>query len=407
MITLSSAKKRAEEFAAAVDSPTSSPARAELTEMVDLVTALRAQPAADATPRAEFAAALRERLMTEAEATWSYDPAAARLTLPAPATGRRERRLVVAATALVLTGGTVGMAAAAQQALPGEALYPMKRGIEDVRTNLTSDSATKGRTLLGQATNRLAEARTLVERSEIDPVVGSTLDTFRTQATDGSGLLLEAYEQSGEEAAVDDVRAFAADGLTELAELSELAPAELQGSIQDAALTLQEIELQAAEVCPTCGGDDAVAPVASAFSPALDAARVLAALRAGSLRNDHPLVSDRLSPDAPRKGDKRGSGADDGGETTPGDATGDLTGDGLPALPQVPGDVEADAPEVPESLQGAEDAVKKGADAVRKGVEEQVDKVGKTVDKTTDAASKTVDETVEGLTDPLEDPRLP
>jgi hypothetical protein len=407
MITLTSAKRRAEEFAAAVDAPSTAPTRPELAELVDVVATLRAHPTEDATPRADFSAALRERLMTEAEATWAYDPSAARLTLPPRPTGRRERRLVVAATALVLTGGTAGMAVAAQQALPGEALYPIKRGIEDVRTDLTGDDAAKGRTLLDQASNRLTEARALADAGGTDPAVGATIDSFRTQALTGSDLLIESYGSTGDEAAVNDVRTFTEDGLAQLEALTELVPADLQAPIQDAALTLQEIELRAAEACPTCGPDDVVSPVSDAFTPAMDAARALARLQGEALRNDHPLISDRLAPPSA----KRDRGGDDGegtgsgvvgdsaekvtGDSSEGGLTDDLT-DGL-------GDLDATSPDLTEPLRKTEDTVRKSLDTVRKGVEKQTKKTTDTVDETVDETKKTI----EDVTDPLLDPKLP
>jgi hypothetical protein len=412
MITLTSAKRRAEEFAAALDAPSTSPVRPELVELVDVVATLRAHPVEDAAPRADFSETLRRRLMSEAEASWTYDPSAARLALPARTTGRRERRLAVAATALVLTGGTAGMAAAAQQALPGEALYPIKRGIEDVRTDLTGDDAAKGRTLLDQAANRLGEARALADRAGDDPAVGDTVDSFRTQALSGSGLLIESYEDTGDEAAVDDVRAFAEDGLSQLDALAALVPADLQGPIQDAALTLQQIELRAAEACPTCGSDDAVAPVSSAFQPAMDAARALAALQGEALRNDHPLISDRLEGPSPKRGDGNRGADGNGTGGVVGDPTEGVTGqdpqddldEGLTGgLTDGLGDLEATSPDLTEPLRKTEDAVRKGVDDVRDGVEKQADQAGDTVKKTTDAVKKTV----EDVTDPLQDPRLP
>lgn len=408
MITLTSAKRRAEEFAAAVDAPPGSSPRPELAELVEVVATLRAHPTEDAAPRAAFSAALRERLVTEAESAWTYDPAAARLTLPARPTGRRERRLAVAATALVLTGGTVGMAAAAQQALPGEALYPIKRGIEDVRTDLTGDDAAKGRTLLDQATNRLVEARTLADRGGSDPAVGATIDSFRTQALSGSDLLIESYETTGDEASVGDVRAFTEDGLAQLDALTALVPADLQAPIQDAALTLQEIELRAAEACPTCGSDDAVSPVSEAFTPAMDAARALSRMQGEALRNDHPLISDRLAPPSATRdrGGRDDSDAGDGpGAGVVGDSAEEVTGDG-PGGGLTDGltdGLEATSPDLTEPLRKTEDTVRKSVDSVRKGVEKQTKKATDTVDDTVDKTKKTL----EDVTDPLLDPKLP
>jgi hypothetical protein len=204
---------------------------------------------------------------------------------------------------------------------------------------------------------------------------------------------------------VNDVRTFTEDGLAQLDALAELVPADLQAPIEGAALTLQEIELRAAEACPTCGPDDVVSPVSDAFTPAMDAARALARLQGEALRNDHPLISDRLAPPSV----KRDRGGDDGdgagvvgdsaekvtGDSSTGGLTDDLT-DGL-------GDLDATSPDLTEPLRRTEDTVRKSVDTVREGVEKQTKKATDTVDETVDETKKTV----EDVTDPLLDPKLP
>ncbi len=195
-----------------------------------------------------------------------------------------------------MAGGTAGMAAAAQQALPGEALYPIKRGLEVARADLTSGDAAKGRTLLQQADGRLVEIRTLLEDSTTAPAVGSTLATYLDQAEAGSDLLIGSYTETGTESTVDDVRGFALNGLSQLDALAPLVPADLRDDLDAAVTTLQDIDARAAEACPTCRPSDAVAAAAT-FRPALDdATRVLASLDASTLSNDHPPISSRIAP---------------------------------------------------------------------------------------------------------------
>ena len=141
----------------------------EMDRLVGVVATLRRTAAEDpAIPREAFAADLRARLMTEA--AHALTPQAASLRLPArPRTStRRDRRLVAVATATILLGGTAGMAAAAEHALPGEALYPVKRGIERVETRLSGSDAGRGRDLLDQASGRLAEVRGLLDENAAD-----------------------------------------------------------------------------------------------------------------------------------------------------------------------------------------------------------------------------------------------
>ena len=53
------------------------------------------------------------------------------------------------------------MAVASQTALPGDALYPLKRGIESAHAQLTFDRAARGRVLLDNASTRLDEVAEL------------------------------------------------------------------------------------------------------------------------------------------------------------------------------------------------------------------------------------------------------
>lgn len=287
MTSLLSAKKRAEEFAAAVDGRGQQSAlRPELRQLVDVVGALRTT--ADSTPRPEFSASLRERLMTEAAT--ALVPGAP-LALPARRHGTRERRLAVAASAFVLVGGTAGMAAAAQNALPGDPLYPLKRGLERAQADLSTSSASKGADLLSQAGGRLAEAEALwTERQDADAFADS-IDAFSAQAVEGSALILDSFDESRDPALVESVRTFAAESLATLQEIARTAPATAQDELALAATRLQEIDRRATEACSTCAAELPVLQLPASF---LTASEVAAALdRAGQavLRNNHPVIT--------------------------------------------------------------------------------------------------------------------
>ena len=60
------------------------------------------------------------------------------------------------------------MAVASQSALPGDGLYPVKRGLESAHAELTFDRGDRGRVLLANARTRLDEAQTL-SRTSADP----------------------------------------------------------------------------------------------------------------------------------------------------------------------------------------------------------------------------------------------
>ncbi|MDO0926399.1 DUF5667 domain-containing protein [Streptomyces sp. TG1A-8] len=103
----------------------------------------------------------------------------------------------------VAAGAFGGVAAASSDALPGDSLYGLKRGIEDFRLNhLSDDDGERGRTYLDQASTRLNEARRLMERGrgghldhESIGQIRRTLSGMQHDVTEGHRLLHEAYER--------------------------------------------------------------------------------------------------------------------------------------------------------------------------------------------------------------------
>ncbi|MFG2964672.1 DUF5667 domain-containing protein [Streptomyces sp. NPDC048288] len=103
----------------------------------------------------------------------------------------------------VAAGAFGGVAAASSDALPGDSLYGLKRGIEDFKLNYLSDGDDqRGQTYLDQASTRLMEARRLMERGrgghldhESIGEIRRTLSGMQQDVTEGHRLLHEAYER--------------------------------------------------------------------------------------------------------------------------------------------------------------------------------------------------------------------
>lgn len=348
MTSLLSAKKRAEEFAAAVDSrSTTAGQRPEVAELVDVVSALRSveTPA----PRAEFSASLRERLMAEAAETLATN---AVLTLPTRRRGTRERRLAAAASVFVLVGGSAGMAAAAQNALPGDTLYPIKRGLERAEADLSRGDASKGRQLLEQADQRLGEVESLSTDGPEAQLPG-TVEAFTSQAQEGAALLMASFEADRDPADIASIRAFAADSLARLQDVAASAPASAQVGLTEAALALQSIDEAASAACATCSDLPAL-EMPALFLTAADAGRALDAVGAQDLNNDHPLITEPqialepkvvedTAPEAP--GTPVAPDSDPPGTDSESDPLGDLKVDG-------PKDVEDAAKKTKEVVDG-------------------------------------------------------
>ncbi|WP_326579240.1 DUF5667 domain-containing protein [Streptomyces sp. NBC_00481] len=95
-----------------------------------------------------------------------------------------------------------GVAAASSDALPGDSLYGLKRGIEDVKLTLADDSDDRGRLYLDQASTRFGEARRLMERGRSGQLdheslgeIRRALTGMRHDASEGHRLLHEAFER--------------------------------------------------------------------------------------------------------------------------------------------------------------------------------------------------------------------
>ncbi|MFH9860762.1 DUF5667 domain-containing protein [Streptomyces sp. NPDC017202] len=104
----------------------------------------------------------------------------------------------------VAAGALGGVAAASSEALPGDSLYGLKRGIEDFKLNyLAEGESERGQAYLDQASTRLSEARRLMERgrggAQLDHEsvgeVRRALSGMRYDASEGHRLLHEAYER--------------------------------------------------------------------------------------------------------------------------------------------------------------------------------------------------------------------
>ncbi|MEU1123942.1 DUF5667 domain-containing protein [Streptomyces sp. NPDC005899] len=104
----------------------------------------------------------------------------------------------------VAAGALGGVAAASSDALPGDSLYGLKRGMEDIHLGMADGDADRGEVYLDQASTRLNEARRLMERArsgEMDHEslgeVRRTLDGMTRDATEGHRLLHSAYQRDG------------------------------------------------------------------------------------------------------------------------------------------------------------------------------------------------------------------
>lgn len=264
MTSLFPAQRAAEEFDQVLGGTVAQTVADRYADLLTVAVALREQP--EVLPRADFVGDLRSRLMTAAENELVDAPSVVR-QLPTR-TERRHRRIGTLAASLVIVGGTAGMAAAASGALPGEGLYPVKRGIEQVSEAVRLSEVGKGEALLHQASTRLDEVRALQAQNSPDKaLISETIDSFRSSANEGSDKLFAAYQEDGDTQNIATVRTFTAQGMSTIAGLTGTA-GQNEDSLVDAADTVADIDQEARVLCGPCGPGASIAPPGALSSSA-------------------------------------------------------------------------------------------------------------------------------------------
>jgi hypothetical protein len=318
MSDLHRARARAESFAHAVDHGPRHSSRLsddpELTTAVELVERLRTVGAV--APRPEFTAELRHRLLEQAAARAATTPTLVRSSPDSPedpppredddasVTDIRHRhgrslRLVASTAALVLLGGGIGSAAAAQQAMPGETLYGMKRSIENVSTEVSVGDNSRGRRDLEHAMTRLAEVSTLVEDGGSVATINGTLDTFSAQARRGVSRLVASYQQDFDITSITAVTTFITSARRAIGVLAPKLPPESLKAAVEALATIEQLSQHTAAACPKCakpgpvktpGRTTVISPAAEPRDDPTNAVPTLPTLRtsAGPLTSPSP-----------------------------------------------------------------------------------------------------------------------
>ena len=332
MTTLRIAHRRAEEFARAVDTG-AAPRISALEGSLALVGRLRAVEPADID--ATFRDELRRQLMAAAIAE-PQPAAAAGRRAPVVRPARAVRRGAAVVAGLLMVGGATGVAAASQSALPGEALYPVKRALEGVSLRLADGPVGEGTELLAQATTRLDEADRMVAGDP--PATGalteSVLIDFDGGARRGGGLLLQAYRASGDESAVTTLRGFTSDSAALLTDLATEVPPVAGDELSAAIDVVNALDARALRLCPTCA--DELPPLGLPAGLTLGNPSALELLdRVDALGGGRSIDQDVTGPPG-----RRGQG----GQQVPsrGPGTGPAV-PGLPPLPATPGAVPGTA----------------------------------------------------------------
>ncbi|PHQ53018.1 hypothetical protein BLA24_04155 [Streptomyces cinnamoneus] len=254
MIANVSAHRRANAFAQALEdqevqgaaAAQSSPSAAEAEQgrLLSLASGLGALPAPELDP--EVKTVQRAQLIAAMEAQFAGGAA-----VPEQRSGRGAHRAGplsrlrprsrwskgLAAGGLtvgVAAGAFGGVAAASSNALPGDTLYPVKRGMEDLKLGMADGDSARGRLFLDQASTRLQEARRLMERGRSGPLdhesvteIRRTLSGMRHDAEEGHRLLHGVYERDGSLGAMRLLSSFTSSHREGWSRLREKLPVQL------------------------------------------------------------------------------------------------------------------------------------------------------------------------------------
>ncbi|MBT2458525.1 DUF5667 domain-containing protein [Streptomyces sp. ISL-86] len=134
----------------------------------------------------------------------------------------------------VAAGAFSGVAAASTDALPGDSLYPIKRGMEDLKLGMADEDSDRGELYLDRASNRLSEARRLMERGRTGVLDHESLGEIRRalagmkhDASEGHRLLQAAYERDGSLAPIQALSSFSRSHRDAWGRLREKLPVQL------------------------------------------------------------------------------------------------------------------------------------------------------------------------------------
>ncbi|MBP0455309.1 MULTISPECIES: DUF5667 domain-containing protein [unclassified Kitasatospora] len=213
---------------------------AAMAELVGVAGALGALPGPELDPQVR--AVQRAQLMAAFEQAFAGGQGATvprqrrhRAARLAPR-GRWSRRFAIGGlVAGLAVGSFAGAAAASSNALPGDTLYGMKRGLEGLRLDFANSDSERGGLLLDNAATRLGEVKSLVGRTDdggaLSPgtveQVRKALDDMHADAIKGRDLLRSVYRSNGSLDPMRTLAGFAQDEDDRWSELQSRLPVQL------------------------------------------------------------------------------------------------------------------------------------------------------------------------------------
>lgn len=164
---------------------------------------------------------------------------------------RRSVRVVAGTASAILLLSTGGMAVAANQALPSDALYGAKLVLEDVRIALVRGDLGRGQAQLHQASSRIAEAEAVADGDSAG--AARALLEADNAARSGASRLLRTYEERQDDRAVERLLDFTSAEQQRLAGMGAVLTGDAAEAAEVLAVALERIEARLVAMRATGG----------------------------------------------------------------------------------------------------------------------------------------------------------
>jgi hypothetical protein len=196
---------------------------------------------------AERKAAIRQQLLADIAALPTPVTERAReALLPRMRRATNQARVAVASTMAASMVGTTGVAVAAQEALPGDALYGVKKATESLRLSLAGDQVAAGRLELRFAEERLEEvvAGSQDQRVPSSEALIDALTEMDVRSLSGAEDLIRVGERDDRPELFEEVADFTERQASALANAYDALPSDVKPHAEDSLSVLRRIRIE-------------------------------------------------------------------------------------------------------------------------------------------------------------------
>lgn len=392
-------QEQIEELARLLDGEVTSRSSSEAQQLLVLANAVRDNAPELERPTPAFRAQLRAQLVEEATASrvgvldQVRDAVRERTER-----WRRSARLATAGATATLMIGSAGAAAAAQWALPGELLYPLKQATESARLALANSPEEVGRVHLDLARERLEEITEGLESLSSSEII-DTLAAMDRHTETGAEELLGVFDRTHDAEVLAELQAFTSEQRSGLTAILGDLPLEAVPFADRSFELLRRIDVQSGISASLCDCELAAAESPTGASaaagrgihapgegPAAPACDCTGSTDAAPARDTGLLADpDGLFGD---EGTTAGSDSEGTGQTT--DLGDSLDGPAGTLTDPVGGTTDA----VEETIDEVTEPLREPVDELTEPLQEPVDDITEQADELLDETTGTVEDTV-------------